>query len=152
MRGHCCACSPTRWHFAAMALLCLQHTLSMTAVTPDYCSARLTLRLHAQSVVVVDWVFVARFACFTLSLCKLVSGGDAPCGAKMVTSTHPPNTHHQTLVGLAIRCTHKRANTRLLLKPHSSSFARNWLQPFPPLRLSFFLAAALARSHSMSTP
>jgi len=35
--------------------------------------------------------------------------GDAQCVAKLVTSTHPPDTHHR--IELAIRCTHQHVDT-----------------------------------------
>jgi len=35
--------------------------------------------------------------------------GDAQCVAKLVASTHPPDTHHR--IGLALRCTHQRVDT-----------------------------------------
>jgi len=53
--------------------------------------------------------------------------GDAQCGTKLVTSTHPPNTHHR--MGLALRCMHQRADT--LAAPDAS----------PPLPLCPALAA-----------
>jgi len=34
--------------------------------------------------------------------------GDAQCVAKLVTSTHPPDTHHR--IGLALRCTNPRVD------------------------------------------
>ncbi len=47
----------------------------------------------------------------TWSLCKSVGGepGDAQCVAKLVTSTHPPDTHHR--IGLALRCTYQCVDT-----------------------------------------
>jgi len=35
--------------------------------------------------------------------------GDAQCVAKLVTSTHLPDTHHW--IGLSLRCTHRRVDT-----------------------------------------
>jgi len=43
------------------------------------------------------------------------------------------------------------AGYQLLLKL-LSSYAWHWLQPFPPLWLSFLLALAVTRLHYLSTP
>jgi len=45
------------------------------------------------------------------SLFKSVGGelGDVRCLAKLVASTHPPDTHHR--LRLALRCTHQRVDT-----------------------------------------
>jgi len=52
--------------------------------------------------------------------------GKAQCGGKLVTSTHPPDTHHR--IGLALRCTHPHVDTLavpeatlLLLCPESTA-------------------------------
>ncbi len=58
--------------------------------------------------------------------------GDAQCVAKLVTSTHPPDTHHR--IGSALRCTHQRADT-----PAAPASEATLLQLCPALAATFSL-------------
>jgi len=70
--------------------------------------------------------------------------GSAQCVAKLVTSTHLPDSQHW--IGLALRCTHQHVDTPATpegaLIPLCPAVCSRHLHPLPPLRLSFLLAAA----------
>jgi len=77
--------------------------------------------------------------------------GDAQCVAKLATSTHPPDTHHQ--IGLALRCTHQRVDTPAAPEATLLQLSPTSAASFPlPLGWAFCWLQLLTRSRYLFAP